>query len=143
MIRLKDRPNFNVNYNNIDIVYANDEQECDKIISFYVEKGYQFIVYTPSKFYSNAIDHYSCNPKYLNTHHVIGQEFDKVVLMMDENFKYDINGELSGKEHPNPDYIFSKLFYQNITRVREKLCIVVLNNKDLFSKLLLVKNKTI
>lgn len=58
---------------------------------------------------------------------------------MDKNFRYSSEGDLEGKEHPNLDYLFPKLFYQNISQAREKLCIVVLNNLELFDILLSFK----
>lgn len=47
-----------------------------------------------------------------DTHHVIGQEFDKVVMLLDSSFYYDENGTLQGIPHPNPDYLYPNLFYQ-------------------------------
>lgn len=58
---------------------------------------------------------------------------------MDKNFRYSNEGILQAYEHPNPDYLFPRLFYQNITRARQKLCIIVLDNIDLFTKLLSIK----
>ena len=34
------------------------------------------------------------------------------------------------------DDIIEKFFYQVVTRAREQLCIIVLNNKDIFKQLL-------
>lgn len=65
-----------------------------------------------------------------------------MLIVLDDNFKYGFDGELTAKIHPNPNYFFPRLFYQNITRTREKLCIVVINNKDLFENLLKIKNDT-
>lgn len=70
-----------------------------------------------------------------DTHHVIGQEFDEVVMLMDASFFYSEDGELQGVPHPNPDYLYPNLFYQGITRVREKLAIIVVDNLELFSKI--------
>lgn len=50
-------------------------------------------------------------------------------------------GILQGKMHPNPNYIFYKLWFQGVSRAREKLCILVIGNEELFKKLLSVKNK--
>jgi hypothetical protein len=136
MMRLYDRPYVKVQYKNIEILYANDVSESDKIIRFYRNNGYTFITFTPSQYVCNSIDHYS---EFVNSHQVIGQEFDKVILVLDNNFRYSEKGELEGKEHPNPDYLFSRLFYQNISRAREKLCLVILNNPDMFEKLLKIK----
>jgi hypothetical protein len=46
---------------------------------------------------------------------------------------------MEAREHPTPDYLFPRLFYQNISRAREKLCIIVLENEDLFKMLLRIK----
>jgi hypothetical protein len=75
----------------------------------------------------------------VNSHQVIGQEFDNVVLVLDNNFRYSQKGDLEAREHPNPDYLFPRLFFQNISRAREKLCIIVLENEDLFKTLLRIK----
>lgn len=136
MLRLTDASHKPMNYNCIDILYANDINESDKLLRLYKNKGYTFITFTPSQFVYNGIDHYSDN---INSHQVIGQEFDNVVIIMDNNFRYNDDGELEGKEHPNPDYLFPRLFYQNISRTRERLCIIVLNNPKMFRQLLKIK----
>lgn len=137
MMRLYDKPKKRVDYKNIDILYANNIKESDKIIKFYRRKGYILITYTPSQYVSNSIDHYS---GFVNSHQVIGQEFDNVMILIDNNFRYSSEGDLEAKEHPNPDYLFPRLFYQNISRTREKLCIVVIDNEEMFKNLLKIKN---
>jgi len=81
---------------------------------------YAYISYTPS-FYDTRIDYQKTD---LNTHNVIGQEFDKVCMIIDDNFYYE-GDRLVGKMHPNPDYIFEKLLYQGLTRVRSSLAIII------------------
>lgn len=136
ILRLNDKPHIRVQYNNIDILYANDLNEADKITKLYINKGYKFITYTPSQYVYNSIDHYS---QFENSHEVIGQEFDNIIIVIDNNFRYSKKGELESGHHPNPDYLFPRLFYQNITRAREKLCLIILNNPDIFEKLLKIK----
>ena len=46
---------------------------------------------------------------------------------------------IQGKEHPNPDLLFYKLLYQVISRAREKLCVLVVENYKLFSDILNIK----
>ncbi len=88
----------------------------------------------------NSLPIADCTQAVLTTlDEVIGQEFDYVLVVIDNNFRYDANGDLTAREHPNPEYLFPRLFYQNISRAREKLCIVVLNNQELFKKLLCIK----
>ena len=140
MLRLSDLPKERISYDNIDIVYANSIKEADRIVHIYTRKEYKFITITPSQFKDNIIDHYSRNT---NSHHVIGQEFDNVVVIIDSNFRYSEEGILQGKEHPNPNYLFARLFYQNITRARKRLCVIVLDNLDVFERLIKIKNHSI
>lgn len=137
MLRLKDVPRKHIKYDCIEILYANNIQEADRLLDIYCDKGYIFITFTPSQFVMNEIDHYAGN---VNSHQVIGQEFDNVVIILDKNFRYSESGDLEAREHPNPDYLFPKLFYQNITRAREKLCIIVLDNMKIFHTLLKIKD---
>ncbi len=137
MLRTKKERSIDHEYANIDVIYANDIYEADRITNIYLENGYIFLTFTPSRYKDNSIDHYA---QYMNSHNVIGQEFDKVMIVMDDNFRYDENGDLTAKVHPNPDYLFAKMFYQNVTRAREKLCILVVGNAILFEKLLEVKS---
>ena len=125
-----------MDYSNIEILFANDVTEALGLIEYYKEKGYIFISYTQSLFVSNTIDKY---PRDYNTHHVIGQEYDKVMIVMDNNFRYDEDGRIQGRRHPNPDYLFYKLLYQAISRARENLCILVVENYQLFSDILSIK----
>lgn len=136
MMQLSDKPSHYVSYENVDVVYANDVKEADRISTEYMRKGYVFITYTPSRYVYNIIDHYAEN---INSHQVIGQEFDKVVVVLDNNFEYDEEGVLRGREHPNLDYLFDRLVYQNISRAREQLCLIVLNSLELFKELLCIK----
>lgn len=127
-------------YPDIDLRYADDYQEVYDILDYYHNKGYTFINYSKSN-KSNV----KPNPYWLyygaedyDTHHVIGQEFDNVVMLMDSSFYYDENGTLQGKTHPNPDYFYNKLFYQGATRARERLAIVVIKNPELFKKMVAI-----
>lgn len=95
-------------------------------------RTYVFINYSKSNY------NYSPYAKYeedFDTHHVIGQEFDNVLMLMDDSFYYDENGVLQGVPHPNPDYLYPNLFYQGITRVREKIALVIVNSPRLFEKI--------
>lgn len=136
LINLNNRARGYMDYSDIDVLFANNIKEARKLIDLYDEKGYVFISYTQSRYHNNSIDLY---PSTYDTHHVIGQEYDKVMIMMDENFRYDKERRIQGKEHPNPDFIFYKLLYQAISRAREKLCVLVVENYKLFSDILNIK----
>lgn len=90
MINLNDKPQKQVNYKNIDVIYANDYDEALKIVKYYCEeKNYTFIGYTPSREKYSPLNYFS---GYINTHRVIGQEFDNVIFSMDDNFRYSEGG---------------------------------------------------
>ena len=101
-------------------------------MEYYRNKGYIFINYSKSNYESSP---YAAYEEDYDTHHVIGQEFDKVVMLMDDSFYYDEHGILKGIAHPNPDYLYPNLFYQGVTRVREKLAIVVVGALNLFESI--------
>lgn len=138
IIDLKNRPRKNIDYSCVDVLYADSHEKARKLfVYFHKNKGYKIINYTPSSKNSSSIDKYAC---FDNTHHVIGQEFDNVMIYMDENFKYDNEGRLSARVHPNPDYLFYQLWFEAVTRARDKLCILVINNQELFKRLVEIKN---
>lgn len=125
-----------MDYRNIEVLYAENYEIAKKIVKYYVDvRDYKFISYTPSRIRSD-IDQFG---NYVNTHHIIGQEFDNVIFSMDKSFRYTEEGRLQGKVHPNPDYIFYKLWFQGVSRAREKLCILIIGNEELFDKILSVK----
>lgn len=140
MMNLRANNKVQCSYKNVDILYANDINESDRILRLYINRGYTFLTVTPSRYVSNMIDRYASVP---NSHQVISQEFDSVIVIIDSNFRYDEDGKLDAKEHPNPDYLFTRLFYQIVTRARKKLCIIVMGNHEVLTKLIRIKNYTL
>lgn len=126
------KPKVPINYLNVEINYANTTAEAQNLLAYYRAKMYMFINYSKSIYYNSPYSEYEED---FDTHHVIGKEFDKVVMLMDSSFYYDENGTLQGIPHPNPDYLYPNLFYQGITRVREKLALVIVNAPDLFKNI--------
>ncbi|MGX4798767.1 hypothetical protein, partial [Pasteurella multocida] len=67
---------------------------------------------------------------------VIGQEFDNVVIIIDGLFSYNSYGELIYNERIYYDAV--KMLFQNITRVRQKLKLIIIDNSELFDRCLSV-----
>ena len=103
---------------NVKLIYEPNRKTAIEIAKQY--PGYQYISYTPSTLFHSIDDQES----ELNTHRVIGQEFDRVVMILDGNFHYE-GCKLIGGPHPNPDYIFVKLLYQGLTRARKGIALVI------------------
>ena len=98
-------------------------------------KNWKAITYTTSQYEVNRLSYLS-NICLSTAHDVIGQEFDKVVFGMDENFKYDEENKLLS----HGSYYSGKgMLYQIVTRVINQLKIVVLDNPDLYCKILEIK----
>lgn len=132
MKNLNHKPKTPINYSNVQLNYADTTQEAQNMLEYYRSKGYIFINYSKSNYEASP---YAAYEEDYDTHHVIGQEFDKIVMLMDGSFYYDENGILNGVSHPNPDYLYPNLFYQGITRVRDKLAIIVVNAPNLFDNI--------
>ena len=89
VIDLKNKPKRYIDYSNIEVLYADNYETAKEIVRHYVnDKNYKFISYTPSRIRSD-IDQFR---DYVNTHHIIGQEFDNVIFSMDRNFRYTAEG---------------------------------------------------
>lgn len=128
---LNHRPKVPMDYSSVILNYANTTQEAQYLLAYYRSKGFKFINYTKSNYEPSPFSAYAED---FDTHHVIGQEFDKVVMLLDSSFFYDEDGKLQGIPHPNPNYLYPNLFYQGVTRVREELALIVVNAPELFEK---------
>ena len=148
MLRLYDRPRRKMGYENIDVLCANDALEADRILRLYISRGYQLITLFPTRTADDSSKTESSNsgtsrpgtgssdthtelhpyPTFYehsaSSREVIGQEYDKVIVVMDSNFYYNEFRELAGRNQPDPDYLFMRLFYQNITRARDNVRIL-------------------
>lgn len=132
MKNLNHTPQQSMDYSGVQLSYANTTGEAQSLLEYYRSKGYVFINYAKPHYPESPYAQYEGD---YDTHHVIGQEFDKVVMLMDDTFYYNASGMLQGVPHPNPDYLYPNLFYQGVTRVREALAVVVVNAPELFQKI--------
>lgn len=130
------KSNANLNYDCVTIEYMNNIEDLINYINFLQTKGWTPITYTTSSWNIDPYDKLSriCNK---NAHDVIGQEFSKVVLAMDDNFKYSESGKLLVY---SSYYSAKGMLYQIATRVVDELKIVVLNNPELYIKLLSIQS---
>lgn len=123
---------------NIQIKYFSNKESADNYLrEMQKSKEWEILNYSKSLFRKESLDSIpSCGKV---SHDVIGQEFNKVIIPMDLNFWYQ---EETFDEKSfmilygsNTYYPIIKMLYQNITRTREQLQIVVIENKDLYLKI--------
>lgn len=140
---LKVRPKYPQKYEHVDLCYANTVGEAQTLLSYYKSRGYIFINATKNRSKNGP---YAAYEGGYDIHRVIGQEYESVVMVVDDSFYYDGKGRLKGVPRPNPDYIYPNLFYQGVTRVRERLALIVVHAPELYGKMLTVvapgKNQT-
>lgn len=124
-----------LNYECITIEYINAPDMLQEYTDFLQEEGWTLLTFTTSSYDPDPYNLVaSMGGK--NAHNVIGQEFSKVALIMDRNFKYTDSGKLAAK---TAYYSAQGMLYQIVTRVIDELKIVVLDNPELYLKLLEIK----
>lgn len=134
------KSNTYLNYNAISVDYFDSIDDVREYIEYLeTDKNWKAITYTTSQYESNRLSYLShvCSS---TAHDVIGQEFDKVVFVMDKNFKYDETNKLLAR---GSYYSARGMLYQIVTRVVNQLKIIVLNNPDLYFNLLQIKAMSI
>ena len=107
---------------------AYGREEAEAILSYYREKGYRKIT-LPGE------DTRICEG--IGEEEIVGNEFDCIMLVMDSRFYYDSDKRLrcrgeAAEEAPG-------LLYEAISRTRERLCILVLEDEKLFDRILSVR----
>ncbi len=122
------------NKNNIEISYFNNHEDAGEFLKKLDDQEWKVIRFTPSQ--HNYDSHEICFTYPLETsHEVIGQEFDNVAIVMDSYFSYNVeNGRLiySGNSYYHP----VKMLFQNMTRTRKKLHVVIINNSEILNRCL-------
>lgn len=119
---------------NIEISYFDNYEDAREFLDKLSEQEWKVIRFTPSQ--RNHDSHEKCFTLSSETSHkVIGQEFDNVAVVMDNNFSYNKEkGRLiySGNSYYHP----VKMLFQNMTRTRKKLHIVIINNSEVLNRCL-------
>ncbi|MFI1773382.1 ATP-binding protein [Thalassobellus citreus] len=120
---------------NIELNYFDNYKDAYKNINSLMEQGWKMVNYTPSSRHTHPYEKFSVGSED-NAHDVIGQEFDKVVAVIDSYFYYDGN-ELSTKGYKDkPYYHPTKMLFQIMTRTRKKLNVIIINNNEVMERCL-------
>ncbi|MCZ4410102.1 DUF2075 domain-containing protein [Cryomorphaceae bacterium 1068] len=123
------KPNVKLNY------FKNYKSAKNHIISLQRD-DWKVINFTPSNKHDHPYMQFSIANE-INAHNVIGQEFDKVIAVVDSYFCYDSDGKLSTKKYESrPYYHPTKMLFQIMTRTRRKLNFIVIDNPELLKRCL-------
>lgn len=119
-------------YANIDLCYCSNKQEVILLSKHLQQKGWKVPKYTPGTLSTFCYEGYGIAEEE-SAHAVIGQEFDKVVAIIDNSFGYDGGGMLIAN---NKYYSQRQMLYQILTRTRQRLYVIILNNEPMLKRCL-------
>lgn len=126
--------------NNVELNYFKTYTEATEYIKHLQTKGWKTINYTSSSRHILPYDKFKLINED-NAHSVIGQEFDKVIAVVDSYFYYKDQKELSTRNYKNnPYYHPTKMLLQIMTRTRRKLNFIVINNDEILKRCLSILN---
>lgn len=125
------------NCGNVDFDYFTDLESVKNYIQLVGNDGWEVLNLTPSL---HGTEHHESYSDSLNkcSHAVIGQEFDNVAVVIDEYFSYDDSGSLIYQSRTYYDSV--KMLFQNITRTRKRLKLIIIDNKQVLNRCLSVLN---
>ncbi|MFA8337803.1 ATP-binding protein [Burkholderia cenocepacia] len=116
---------------NIELNYFNTTQDAKNYLDGLDRVKWEVLKFTPSQYDNEHHDNYA-NAASKTSHQVIGQEFDGVAVIIDEYFSYSEDGDLM---YTSPTYyLLDKMLFQNITRSRKRLNLVIINNEKLLNR---------
>ncbi|OYT79677.1 DNA/RNA helicase domain-containing protein [Pseudomonas sp. PGPPP2] len=118
---------------NVDFNYFTDLTTVKNYIQLISNDGWEVLRLTPSLHSPEHHESYS-DVYSKNSHAVIGQEFDNVAVVMDQYFSYDKSGSLIYQSRTYYDSV--KMLFQNITRTRKRLKLIIIGNKQVLSRCL-------
>ncbi len=136
---------FNLNYmhycnntDNMSIHYFNDISKARGFAEGMETEGWQVIDYTGENWNGQLIEKMRLH-RGLNAHGVLGQEFDKVLVLVGSTFYYGESGRLAvrGKNHYDPE----RMFYQSVTRARKQIMLLIVNNSEFMARVIKAVNK--
>lgn len=120
---------------NVLLSYFQEPEEAKKFLRYQGQNDWKIINYTPSSVHTHPYEQYNIFLEE-NAHQVIGQEFDKVVAVIDPYFSYKENKLTIHGYKNRPYYDPVMMLFQAVTRTRRKLCIVVINNPEVMERCL-------
>lgn len=132
-----------INHPNIELNYFQNNKQAKAFLIEKQKSNWKAINYTPSSKYRSPYDDHQINENQDNAHTVIGQEYDKVIAVIDEYFYYKNDNELSTRNYPNrPYYHPTKMLFQIMSRTRLKLSVVIINNSEILQRCLDILQKS-
>ena len=120
-----DKRNHRRYFPSVNILYARDDEEKNIIISSLIDDGYMYIYENDSELTNT-----------LGAEHIdkaVSGEYEKVAMVLDEDFYYDDDYLRSRENHGNRRVVN---VFHGLSRGKEALAVVVKNNEELIENIL-------
>jgi Uncharacterized conserved protein (DUF2075) len=124
-------------HGNIELAYFSTTEDAKSYLLTLDRDKWEVLRFTPSQYDKEHHEEYA-ELSSRTSHKVIGQEFDGVVVTIDEFFSYDENGDLiyKGGAYYDPP----RMLFQNISRCRKWLKLVIIGNDELMRRCIKILN---
>ena len=108
-------------YSCIDVLYAGTRRERELLVKYYTDRGYLLIDSLSDEGREDT---------------VIAQEYCQVIMVLDRSMHYDESLHLCADAGDDRTI---RLLYEGLSRTREKLCLVIEDNPELFERILAIR----
>lgn len=128
----------NPNEANIDIIKIHNYSEAHKYIE-YLRENYSYTLLKPLND-GTITKNYNYDD---NGYNVIGKEFENIIIILDKRYFYDSQNGLQISKEKNEykeTHNLLKLNYEILTRVKNKLTILIVENDELYENMIKIKN---
>ncbi len=111
----------NAGYDCVRVLFANNAEEVRLAVAYFCRQGYVQITAAGALYQMDDLT---------------AQEYDNVIMVMDENFYYNEAGYLCVKNNETEPL---RLLYEGLLRTRNNLCLLVTGSLPLFLRILAAK----
>lgn len=135
LLHLKARNIEPYDYDNVQVVYFENEKEAKTYIDNMCNE-YHYVSIEQTEYQTKTTrrtTRKNLSSKSIGTHDVLGREYDNVIVLLDKHFHYDNEAYLEDKYSDYYPYIGRSQIFQSLTRVKNKLLLVVLENPKLYN----------
>lgn len=120
----------NQRYMNISTQYFSSYDSAGSYLHYLNEEGWKVLDSIPPKFTQSGSEKDSF-------YEIIGQDYEEVAVIIDDSFYYNDQNKLSYRESAKRlKYQKTKILFQNVTRARRKLHLVIIDNPEVLEKVL-------
>ncbi|MBP5299360.1 MAG: hypothetical protein J6Z09_09440, partial [Lachnospiraceae bacterium] len=126
-------------YPSVNVAYAENVEELKHLLTNFDNEGFMFIRDRELSIEEEAFGGIS---NMVETSAATCKEFDKVVMIMDENFTYDKEGYLrtSDKKDGAEDYRVRNLFH-GLSRAKTSVALLIYDNEEVLDVILAILQK--